>query len=143
METSVKTFFDGYAGFFNRALAGNIDEDALAALYASEFIAASPRGVMTGRNDDHLARTLAHGYAHYREIGTKAMRITGIRVTPIDEHHSIAHVAWAATYARKGEPDLSVDFEVHYLMQTLDGEPRIFGWVAGDEQQLLKKHGIG
>ena len=143
METSVKKFFERYAGFFNQALAGSIDENELTALYASDFIAASPRGVMTGKNDDQLKRTLAHGYAHYREIGTKAMRITDIRVTPIDEHHCIAHVAWAATYARKDQPDLSVDFEVHYLMQKLDGEPKVFGWVAGDEQELLKKHGIG
>lgn len=143
METSVKKFFERYAGFFNQALAGSIDEDELTALYASDFIAASPRGVMTGKNDDQLKRTLAHGYAHYREIGTKAMRITDIRVTPIDEHHCVAHVAWAATYARKDQPDLSIDFEVHYLMQKLDGEPKVFGWIAGDEQELLKKHGIG
>jgi len=32
--------FERCMGFFNRALAGNIDEDELAALYASEFIAA-------------------------------------------------------------------------------------------------------
>ncbi len=143
METSVRRFFERYAGFFNRALAGNIDEHELAALYAPEFIAASPRGVMTGRNDEQLKRTLAHGYAHYREIGTKAMRITDIRVTPIDEHHCVAHVAWTATYARKDQPDLSIDFEVHYLMQMLGGEPKVFGWVAGDEQELLRKHGIG
>lgn len=143
METSVRRFFERYAGFFNRALAGDIDEHELTALYAPEFIAASPRGVMTGRNDEQLKRTLAHGYAHYREIGTKAMRITDIRVTPIDEHHCVAHVAWTATYARKDQPDLSIDFEVHYLMQMLGGEPKVFGWVAGDEQELLRKHGIG
>lgn len=143
METSVRKFFERYAGFFNQALASNIDQDELAALYAPEFIAASPSGVMSGRNDDQLKRTLAHGYAHYREIGTKAMRIRDIRVTPIDDHHCVAHVAWAATYARKGQPDVSIDFEVHYLMQKLDGEPKVFGWVAGDEQELLKKHGIG
>ncbi len=143
METSVRKFFERYAAFFNEALAGNINEHELTTIYAPEFIAASPSGVMAGRNDDQLKRTLAHGYAHYREIGTKAMRITDIRVTPINEHHCVAHVAWAATYARKDQPDLSIDFKVHYLMQKLDGEPKVFGWVAGDEQELLKKHGIG
>jgi hypothetical protein len=28
------------------------------------------------------------------------------------------------------------------LMQQLDGEPKIFGWVSGDEQALLRQHGI-
>ena len=36
-----------------------------------------------------------------------------------------------------------IDFDVHYLVQKLDGEAKVFGWVSGDEQALLKKHGIG
>ncbi|PLP59188.1 hypothetical protein CYK37_11995 [Mesorhizobium loti] len=143
METSIKKFFERYVNFFNQALGGNIDGKELATLYASDFIAASPKGVMTGRNNDKLKRTLAHGYAHYREIGTKDMRIRDVRVSPIDDHHCVAHVAWAATYARDDQPDISINFEVHYLMQKVDGEPKIFGWIAGDEQELLSRHGIG
>ena len=30
----------------------------------------------------------------------------------------------------------------HYFVQKLDGEPKVFGWVSGDEQALLRKHGI-
>jgi len=37
----------------------------------------------------------------------------------------------------------AIDFDVHYLVQKLDGDPKIFGWVSGDEQALLRKHGIG
>jgi hypothetical protein len=54
----------------------------------------------------------------------------------------VAHVAWTATYARKDQPDVAIDFDVHYFVQTLDGEPKVFGWVSGDEQALLRKHGI-
>jgi hypothetical protein len=35
-----------------------------------------------------------------------------------------------------------IDFEVHYFIQKLSGEPEVFGWVSGDEQALLRKHGI-
>jgi hypothetical protein len=52
-------------------------------------------------------------------------------------------VAWTGVYNRKEQPDIAIDFDVHYLVQKLDGDPRIFGWVSGDEQALLKKHGIG
>ncbi len=38
--------------------------------------------------------------------------------------------------------DVAIDFDVHYLVQKLDDEPKIFGWVSGDEQALLRKHGI-
>ena len=142
MESAVRKLFERYERFFNRSLGGDMDMAEVAALYASEFIAASPAGVMTGKNDDHLKQIMAQGYAHYRAIGTKDMRIRNVCLSPIDEHHCLAHVAWTASYARKEQPDVAIDFDVHYFVQKLDGEPKVFGWVAGDEQALLKQHGI-
>lgn len=142
MEASVREFFERYESVFNRSLGGAIDTDEAAALYASEFIAASPAGVMTGKNDDQFKQVMTQGYAHYRAIGTKEMRIRNVRISPMDDHHCVAHVAWTATYAREGRADVAIDFDVHYLVQKLDGEPKVFGWVAGDEQALLRQHGI-
>jgi hypothetical protein len=142
MEASVRKFFERYESFFNQSLGGDMDMDEVAALYASEFIAASPAGVMTGKNDDQLKQVMAQGYARYRAIGTKDMRIRNVRLSPIDDHHCVAHVAWTATYVRKDQSDVAIDFDVHYFVQELDGEPKVFGWVSGDEQALLRKHGI-
>jgi hypothetical protein len=142
MESSVRTFFERYESFFKQSLDGKMDMDEVASLYASEFIAASPAGVTTGKNDDQLKQAMAQGYARYRAIGVKDMRVRNVRLSPIDELHCVAHVAWTATYARKVQADLAIDFDVHYFVQTLDGEPKVFGWVSGDEQALLRKHGI-
>jgi hypothetical protein len=142
MEASVRKLFERYESFFNQSLGGDMDMDEVAALYASEFIAASPAGVMTGKNDDQLKQVMAQGYARYRAIGTKDMRIRNVRLSPIDDHHCVAHVAWTATYAREDQSDVAIDFDVHYFVQELDGEPKVFGWVSGDEQALLRKHGI-
>ena len=142
METSVRKLFERYERFSNRSLAGEMDMDEVASLYASDFIAASPAGVMTGRNDDQLKQVMAQGYARYRAIGTKEMRIRDVRLSPMDEHHCVAHVAWTAIYARPDQAEVAIDFDVHYLVQKLDGEPKVFGWVSGDEQALLRKHGI-
>jgi hypothetical protein len=142
MENAVRQLFERYESFFRRSLGGNSDMEEVAALYASHFIAASPAGVMTGKNDGQLKQIMAQGYAHYRAIGTKGMRISHIRLSPIDEHHCVAHVSWTATYARTDRKDTTIDFDVHYLVQKLDGEAKVFGWVSGDEQALLKQHGI-
>ena len=142
METSVRRFFERYESCFNRSLRGNMDMDEVAALYAAEFIAASPSGVMTGKNDDQLKQVMAQGYERYRAIGTKDMRIRDIRISPLDDHHCVTHVAWTATYARKDQSDVAIDFDVHYFVRKLDGEPKVFGWVSDDEQALLRKHGI-
>jgi hypothetical protein len=142
METAVRRLFERYESFFNQSLAGEIDMNEVASMYASEFIGAAPAGVRAGKNDDQFRQVMTQSYEHYRAIGTKEMRTRNFRLSPIDELHCVAHVAWAATYARTDQPDVTVDFDVHYLVQMLDGEPKVFGWVSGDEQALLKKHGI-
>ncbi|MGV6874383.1 nuclear transport factor 2 family protein [Pseudochelatococcus sp. B33] len=142
MDKAVRKLFERYESFFRQSLEGEVDMDEAASLYASDFIAASPAGVMSGKNDDRFRQVMVRGYAHYRAIGTKGMRLRHVRVSPIDECHCVAHVAWTATYARKDLPETAIDFDVHYLVQILDGEAKVFGWVSGDEQALLKQHGI-
>ena len=142
METSVRKLFERYEQLFEQCLGGNKDMHEVASLYASKFISATPAGVMTGKNDDQLKQVMAQGYARYRAIGTKEMRIRDVRLSPMDELHCVAHVAWTATYARKDQPDLAIDFDVHYFVRTADGKSKVFGWVSGDEQALLRKHGI-
>jgi hypothetical protein len=143
MEAAVRKLFERYERAFNRSLGGHVDMDEIASLYAPAFIGASPAGVMTGKNDDEFRRVMEAGYARYRAMGTDRMRIRDVRICAIDEHHCLAHVAWTATYVREGRPDTAIDFEVHYLVQELDGEARVFGWISGDERKLLEEHGIG
>jgi hypothetical protein len=143
MEAAVRAFFDRYARFFNHAITDTIDVDGIAAVYTSEFIAASPAGVVTGKNDDSLKSIIEQRFAHYRAIGTKEMRVERIRVTPIDDLHCLASIRWKSIYRCEDGPDVEIDFDAHYLVQSLDGNPKIFGWVTGDEQALLRRHGIG
>jgi hypothetical protein len=142
MEGGTRRLFERYERLLNQALGGETDMDAAASLYASEFIGSAPAGIRAGKNDASFREAMAEGYARYRTIGTKAMRIRDIRLAPIDEHHGVAHVAWTATYVRKDGPDIAIDFDVHYLVRDLDGGPKVFGWVSGDEEALLRRHGI-
>lgn len=142
MESNIRSFFKRYESLFNRSLAGDVDLAEAASFYAADFIAASPAGVMTGKNDDQLKHIMMNGYERYRAIGTKEMRIRDVRLHTIDECHCVAHVAWTATYSRQDSTKTTIDFDVHYFVQKLTEEPRIFGWVSGDEQALLKKYGI-
>jgi hypothetical protein len=143
MEAQVRKLFERYEQLFRKSLAGDADMDEVTSVYASAFIAASPAGVTVGKNDDQLKKVMEQGYTHYRAIGTKEMRIRDVRISPIDEHHCVAHVAWTSIYARKDRGDVTIDFDVHYLVQKLGGEPKIFGWVSGDEQEVVRKHCIG
>ncbi|WP_235506697.1 DUF1971 domain-containing protein [Altererythrobacter sp. Root672] len=138
----MRKLFERYEGSFNRALSGVVDLEEVVSLYAPEFIGAAPGGVMTGKNDDKFALAMAEGYARYRTIGMKDMHLREVRISPIDDLHCLAHVGWTATYARWDQPDVAIDFEVQYFVRTLEGEPKVFGWVTGDEETLLREHGI-
>lgn len=142
MEEQVRALFRRYQEFFMQSLAGRFDRDAVKALYASEFIDASPAGVTAGKNDEALLAAMAQGYEHYRKIGTKEMTVRGIRISPVDDLHCVAHVAWTAVYQRDDLPRTAIDFDVHYLVQVRDGEAKVFGWMAGDENALLKERGV-
>ncbi|MCA1491709.1 hypothetical protein [Sinorhizobium alkalisoli] len=143
MEEVLREFFKRYEGMANKVLAGEIDVGDTTFVFASDFIAASPAGVMAGRNDESLNTSMEKGYAHYRAIGTRELKIRGLKITPIDALHFLVRVDWRSVYAVKDRPDVTIDFEVHYLVQVRNEEPRIFGWISGDEEAALKKHGIG
>ena len=143
MDMALRAFFAEYQRLFNQALDGAADLDAVASVFAPAFVAASPHGVTAGRNDEALKDVMEQGYDHYRAIGTKAMRIRDLKVMPLDALHSVATVAWTAVYRQGTDPDVEIDFDVHYLIQKLNGTPKIFGWVTGDERAVLRQHGIG
>lgn len=50
-KEQVEKFFQKYEQFFMQSLIGKLNPDEITELYAPEFIAASPMGVMTGKND--------------------------------------------------------------------------------------------
>jgi hypothetical protein len=142
MEESVREFLYRYEELFRAALKNEVDMQQVVSSYASAFVAASPAGVMVGQNDERLKEVMQQGFDYYRQIGTTDMRLRNVRVSPIDHHHCVAHVGWTASYDRGSDPDVSIDFEVHYFVQRLGGLPKVFGWVTGDEQAVLKQHGI-
>lgn len=142
-KDALETFFQQYERFFMQSLSGGVDGDEVSELYAPEFIAASPIGVLTGKNDAGFRKVLSDGYEQYRKIGTKGMRVRGVEMSQIDDHHCVANVAWTASYEIANKQQVDIDFDVHYLMQELSGKLRIFGWISGNEQELLKQYGVG
>ncbi len=139
----IERFFTGYEEEFNRALASpeEADVEAMAAAFADCFVGADPHGVRCGQNDDALREQIARGHAFYREIGVTTMRIRVLAPTPLDRWHWGVRVSWVAEYGCDGSTG-TIEFEVLYLLQVLDGRPRIFAWIAGNEEEALREHGL-
>ena len=63
-------------------------------------------------------------------------------MSQIDDLHCVANVAWTASYEVANNQKVDIDFDVHYLMQELNGKLHIFGWISGNEQELLRQYGV-
>lgn len=142
-QGALHDFFHRYGHEFNEGLAGRPNMEALSELYAEAFIGSAPAGVVTGHNDAELARVMSEGFRRYQSIGMKRMELEGVTVSSIDALHAIAHAAWNAVYAVEGG-ERSIRFTNAYLVR-LDahGAPKVFGWITGDEEEAMRKHGIG
>src|SRR5690606_22992748 len=99
MTDPVEAMIRAHEANFSRGLAGEDVAEAEAALFTDSFLSASPRGVVTGKNDEALKTQIGLGFEHYRRTGAKRMTVRSIDITPIDDMHSMARVGWGAVYA--------------------------------------------
>lgn len=51
-------------------------------------------------------------------------------------------VPWTAKYVKKDGTAVRIDSTNVYLLQLRAEGPRIFAWITGDEQKVLKEHGL-
>lgn len=142
MIAAIKEFFSRYEHRFNEALAGREDIDGMVSCFAECFIEANPKGVMCGANNDEFRKNIPKGNAFYKNIGTRLMKITNIDITTLNDAHYIAKVYWHSEYERKDNKEVSIDFDVIYLLQYRDQRLKIFAYITGDEQAELQKHGL-
>ena len=140
----LELFFEQYAARVNQALQDPpvVDVDGAVASFANYFIEASPNSVMCGKNDEQFRAVIPQGFAFYKSIGTTAMNVAGVDVTPLDELHAMARVHWDSRYRRQDGDEVRIEFDVIYFLQVRDGQPKIFAYVTGEEQQVLRDHGL-
>lgn len=142
---NLDAFFADYERRTNAALAdpAALDVEASAAAFAECFIGSTPAGIMVGQNDDELRAFLPKHMDFCRQVGTQSMTIGSIAVTPLDALHATARVHWIARYKRPFDgAAVSIEFDVIYLVRKVGDDPKIFGWISGDEFAALKAHGL-
>ena len=142
MRPDYHVFFTTYVDSYNQALTGKLDVELIRSFFADKFLAAGPETVSTGKNGFLFSLLLRKGYAFYKKIGARHLRITKLAVTAIDYFHDMVKVQYSANFVKKTCEPVSVDFEVTYFVQHPDEVPKIFGFVAGDEKRMYKEAGL-
>jgi hypothetical protein len=143
MEALIREFFKSYEQRFNKGLTGKPDVKGIMDSFASTFMESGPKSVYAARNGWKFRFFIPRGYAFYRKIGTQSMTIRQVEVTKLDAMHAMAQVSWRSIYKRRKDGEtVLIDFDVYYLLRIEEGKPRIFAFIAGDEQGELKKAGL-
>jgi hypothetical protein len=144
MEQNIRDFFEAYARRFNDSLraGGHVDLRGVVDSFAPYFVQSTPLGVRGGRNGLLFRWMVPRGFARYRRIGTKRMLVRSLEVTELDPMHAAAKVGWHSEYVKKSGEAVAIDFEVIYLLRVADDRPKIFGYITGDEEKVLREHGV-
>src|SRR5690606_13109442 len=111
-------------------------------LYSSCFIGANPSGVQCGSNDHQLKDSIMKGYEFYKKIGITSMEIVSTEITILDDIHSMTRVHWKSHYNKPDSSSGSIEFENIYFTQSIKDQHKVFAWITGDEQAVLKEHGL-
>lgn len=138
----ITNFFEAYAQRFQDAIAGETDVDGTVNAFADYFIEASPLGVNGGKNDENFRKMIPQGTDFYKKIGTKSMKIVDTNITPLDELHYMVKVHWASYYTKKDGEELTIEFDVIYFLQDIKEELKVFAYITGDEQAVLRENGL-
>jgi hypothetical protein len=142
-QHAIERFFAAYAQRFNDSLKEKpvVDAAGVRNSFAPYFVEASPVGVQGGKNGLMFRMMIPRGFAHYKKIGTTAMNVTSLEVTDIDDMHVMARVGWDSRYRKDGK-EIRIPFTNVYLLQVTDEGPKIFAYITGDEQKVMKEHGL-
>lgn len=144
-EERIRSFFRAYEQRFNDTLKDPpvVDIQGLVDCFAKFFVAADPKGVRGGKNSLAFRWAIPHGFEFYRKIGMRSMAVTGVEIIPLgDDLHFVAKVGWDSRYTKKDGEEVRIDFVNTYFVRVEDEEPKIFGYVTGDEKKVLQEHGL-
>jgi hypothetical protein len=142
-RAAIQEFFTRYAARFNAYLQDEqLDVEEVTGAFAKCFVESSPVGVNCGQNDAGFRQVIPQGFEHYRSIGTTSMTITRLEVTSLDEYHVMAKVHWDSRYHPAGRDEIRIEFDNLYFLNLSSGEPKIFAYITGDEQKILREKGL-
>ena len=117
------------------------DDRGLAALYATNFFAAGPKGSMTFSNDAQFIDWLAQVRAFNRQHGMRALSPAAVRETTLSPIHVLAQVRWSARFEQTGARP--IEFEIAYLMELAGESWRVLGYVsARDQEEEMRALGL-
>jgi len=110
-----------------------------ARLYADEFIAAGPKGIISQTREEFL-KNAGTAADFYRSVGQKSAKALSLKETWYGKDYAMVTIHWGVSFETLDKP---VEFDVSYLVQLTDSEPRIILFISHeDEEETMKELGL-
>jgi Domain of unknown function (DUF4440) len=118
----------------------DLDIEKIGMMYADSFISAGPKGTIAQSKNDFMNKA-DQARKFYQSIGQDSARILSKKIYLIGEVYSMVTVHWGVTFKKTG--DELIEFDVTYIVQESDTEPKIILFITHqDEEEAMKKLGL-
>lgn len=134
MDNRIEALFKDYGKAFSA-----MEMRRIAGLYGKDFVAAGPKGVISQSREEFL-NNADKAAEFYRSVGQESAEIVSAKESWFSENYVMVTIHWAAKFKTLARP---VEFDVSYLVQLTDDEPKIILFISHeDEQEVMKKLGV-
>ena len=69
-------------------------------------------------------------------------RRKGKEITILDECHAMTKLRWKSNFVKPDKSKIGIEFENIYFTQTKENSHKVFAWITGNEQTVLKEYGL-
>ena len=119
-----------------------VDIDGLARLYAPSILVAGPNGSQVVSRDD-LLRAIPKRKQMFEAAGHRSTKLAALQETKLDDRYTLARTEWQWQFARRGEAPTELTLPSTYIVERVDGEPRIVVYMMhADVARELKDRGL-
>lgn len=134
MDKRIEKLFADYGKSFSK-----LELQRTAELYADDFIAAGPKGIISQKREEFLANA-GKAAEFYRSVGQQSAKALSMKDTWFGEDYVMVTIHWGVTFEKLDKP---VEFDVSYLVQLTEAEPKIILFISHeDEEEMMKELGL-
>jgi hypothetical protein len=143
LEDKIRRFFSDYETACNNLLLGTDGSTVrLRKAFASDFIKADPSGSSTIANNFLFGRNVKKKFKNYKALKLQSQKIASLDIIPVDLFHYMVKVRWSCWYIKKHSVSETIEFTSTYIIQHLNNELKIFAYICGEEDRVLKERGM-
>lgn len=134
MDPRIEKLFAEYGKSFDA-----LEMRRVASLYAENFVAAGPKGIISQSRDEFL-KNADQAAEFYRSVGQQSAEMLSAKETWFGDSYVMVTIHWGARFKSLPDP---VEFDVSYLVQLTGDEPRIILFISHeDEQEAMERLGL-